>query len=170
MKTKIIGNTYLRDIEKYELKMFFDDDDYIICVKKLVKCREKFIIKNDLVVMDDGYYVFEVLPKGEDYAMRLFLDDKKNPLEYYFDICKNIRIDPTYNIPMYDDLYLDVTYLFGEINILDEDELLDAYKIGEFDENELKYIYKVKDRIIEEIKNKTNKCMNIDYMKYLTNF
>lgn len=71
---------------------------------------------------------------------------------------------------MYDDLYLDVTYLFGEINILDEDELLDAYKKGEFDENELKHIYKVKDRIIEEIKNKTNKCMNIDYMKYLTNF
>ena len=88
----------------------------------------------------------------------------------YFDICKNIRIDPTYNIPMYDDLYLDVTYLFGEINILDEDELLDAYKAGEFDENELKHIYEVKDRIIEEIKNKTNKCMNIDYMKYLTNF
>ena len=24
MKTKIIGNTYLRDIEKYELKMFFE--------------------------------------------------------------------------------------------------------------------------------------------------
>ena len=47
---------------------------------------------------------------------------------------------------------------------------MDAYKIGEFDENELKHIYKVKDRIIEEIKNKTNKCMNIDYMKYLTNF
>ena len=46
MKTKIIGNTYLRDIEKYELKMFFDDDYYIICVKKLVQCREKYIIKN----------------------------------------------------------------------------------------------------------------------------
>lgn len=84
MKTKIIGNTYLRDIEKYELKMFFDDDDYIICVKKLVKCREKFIIKNDLVVMDDGYYVFEVLPKGEDYAMRLFLDNKRESFRILF--------------------------------------------------------------------------------------
>lgn len=166
MKTKVISKTYLRDIEKYEIKIYFEDD-YYISVKKLIKCREKFIIKNNLCVMDDGYYILEILPKNEDYVMRLFLDKNKKPLEYYFDICRNIRIDESYNIPIYDDLYLDVTYLFGEINVLDEDELLNAFRNNELNEKELNEIYAIKDRIIYEIKNNKNKCMNFDYLKYI---
>ena len=34
MKKKIISKTYLRDIEKYELKVYLDLDDYYISVKK----------------------------------------------------------------------------------------------------------------------------------------
>ena len=55
MKTKIMSKTYLRDIEKYELKVYLDLDDYYISVKKLIQCREKFVIYNDITVMDDGY-------------------------------------------------------------------------------------------------------------------
>lgn len=168
MKTKIVSKTYLRDVENYEIKIYFEDEFYI-SVKKLIKCREKFIIADNLCVMDDGYYILEILPKNEEYAMRLFLDRDKKPLEYYFDICRNIRIDEKYNIPMYDDLYLDVTYLFGKVNVLDEDELLEAYKNNEFTEAELNHIYEVKDRLIDEINNNKNKCMNMDYSKYINN-
>lgn len=169
MKTKIISKTYLRDIEKYELKVYLDLDDYYISVKKLIECREKYIIDDNVVVMDDGYYVFEVIPKDKDYAMRLFIDKDKQPLEYYFDICRNARLDSKYNIPMYDDLYLDVTSLFGKINVLDEDELLEAYNMGELTKKELDGIYATKDRLIEEIQNGTNPCMQIDYLRYLDN-
>lgn len=168
MKTKIVSKTYLRDVENYEIKIYFEDEFYI-SIKKLIKCREKFIIADNLCVMDDGYYILEILPKNEEYAMRLFLDRDKKPLEYYFDICRNIRIDEKYNIPMYDDLYLDVTYLFGKVNVLDEDELLEAYKNNEFTEAELNHIYEVKDRLIDEINNNKNKCMNMDYSKYINN-
>ena len=170
MKTKVISNTYLRDIEKYQIKFYLDDDYYYISVKKLISVREKFIIKNGLCVMDDGYYVFEVIPKNENYAMRLFLNQNKKPLEYYFDICKNNRLDPVSKIPCYDDLYLDITYLDGEINILDEDELLEAYESGDVTQDDYNLVYKMRDRLLEEIKNKTNKAMNIDYEKYLKDF
>lgn len=43
MKTKIVSKTYLRDVENYEIKIYFEDEFYI-SVKKLIKCREKFII------------------------------------------------------------------------------------------------------------------------------
>ena len=99
--------------------------------------------------------------------MRLFLDSNKKPLEYYFDICENIRLDEKFHIPMYDDLYLDVTCLFGEINILDEDELLEAYERKEFDNVKLKHIYEVKDKLVKEIQEHTNYYMNKDYTKYL---
>lgn len=170
MKTKIISNTYLRDIDKYQIKLYLDEDNYYISVKKLISVREKFIIKDGLCVMDDGYYVFEVIPKNDNYAMRLFLNQNKEPLEYYFDICKNNRLDPLSKIPCYDDLYLDITYLDGDINILDEDELIDAYESKDISEEEYLLVYKMKDRLLDEINNKTNEAMNIDYMKYLNDF
>lgn len=170
MKTKIITNTYFRDVDKYQIKLYFDDDNHYISVKKLINVRKKFIIKDGLCVMDNGYYILEIIPKNDNYAMRLFLNSNKVPLEYYFDICKNNRIDPVYNVPCYDDLYLDITYLNGYINILDEDELLNAYKIGDISQEDYELVYKMKDRLLDEINNKTNEAMNIDYMKYLNDF
>lgn len=170
MKTKIITNTYLRDVNKYQLKLYLDEEDYYVSVKKLISVREKFIIKDGLCVMDDGYYIFEVIPKNENYAMRLFLNEKKEPLEYYFDICKNSRIDAVTKVPCYDDLYLDITYLDGYINILDENELIEAYQDGDVSKEDYEIVYKMKDRLLEEINNKTNEMMNVDYMKYLNDF
>lgn len=170
MKTKAITNTYLRDIEKYQIKLYIDEEDYYISVKKLISVREKFIIKNDLCVMDDGYYIFEVIPKNDNYAMRLFLTPNKEPLEYYFDICKNNRLDEISKVPCYEDLYLDITYLDGFINILDEDELIEAFKSGDVSKDDYNLVYQMRDRLLEEINNKTNKAMNIDYMKYLSDF
>lgn len=170
MKTKIISNTYLRDVEKYQIKLFLDEDDCWISVKKLIDVREKFIINGGLCVMDNGYYIFEVIPKNENYAMRLFLNEKKEALEYYFDICKNNRLDTLSKVPCYDDLYLDITYLDGKINILDEHELIEAYKYGEITQDDYELVYKVRDMLLDEINNKTNKLMNIDYMKYLDEF
>ena len=170
MKRKIISNTYLRDIEKYQIKLYLDEDDYYICVKKLIDVREKFIIHSGLCVMDNGYYVFEVVPKNKNYAMRLFLDNKKKPLEYYFDITKNNGLDSLTKIPFYDDLYLDITYLDGEINILDEDELLDAFKSGDITKDDLDLVYRTRDLLLDDITNGTNEIMNIDFTKYLNDF
>ena len=170
MKKKIISSTYLRDVEKYQLKLFLDEDDYYVAVKKLIHVTEKFIIKDNLCVMDDGYYVFEVVPKSDNYAMRLFLDNKKKPLEYYFDITKNNGLDSLTKIPFYDDLYLDITYLDGEINILDEDELLDAFKSGDITKDDLDLVYRTRDLLLDDITNGTNEIMNIDFTKYLNDF
>lgn len=170
MKTKIITNTYLRDVDKHQIKLYLDEDNYYISVKKLISVREKFIIKDGLCVMDDGYYIFEVIPKNDNYAMRLFLNSNKEPLEYYFDISKNNRLDSLSKVPMYEDLYLDITYLNSEINILDEDELIEAYESGNISREDYELVRMMKDRLIDEINNKTNEAMNIDYMKYLKEF
>lgn len=166
MKRKYITKTYLRDVSNYELKLYIDDDFYV-CVKKIITVDKKFIISNGLCVMDNGYYVLEVVPKYENYAMRLFLDNNKVPLEYYFDICKNNGLDDLAMVPVYDDLYLDITLCNGAIKILDEDELEEALKNNDITKDDYLLVMNVKNKLLDELRNKTNRFINMDYSKYL---
>ena len=167
MKKKIMTHTYLRDVSQYRIKLFMDIDDCYISVKKLVKVDIPFIIHGDITVMDNNYYVLEVVPKNENYAMRLFLNDKKEPLEYYFDISKNNGIEKNSLVPSYDDLYLDITCMGNMINVIDEDEFFEAYDNGDLSEEDYQLALKVKDKLLEEITNGTNEYMNRNYDKYL---
>ena len=124
MKKKIITNTYLREAEQYTIKLFLNEDDYYISVKKLIHLSEKFIIRDNVIAMDDGYYIMEIIPKKGDYALRLFIDKNKKIVEYYFDIIKESGMDGEYKVPYFVDLYLDITVLHtGRIDILDEDSI-----------------------------------------------
>ena len=172
MKKKVLTNTYLREATKYQIKLFLDEDDLYVSVKKLINLTDKFIIKHGIVAMDNGYYIVEMIPKNDNYALRVFLDDKKNIIEYYFDIIKNSGIDEEYKVPYFNDLYLDITLLkeTGEINVLDEKEFIDAYKQGDINKQDYDIVIKMKKRLLKEIKDGTNKLLNIDLIKYLDNF
>ena len=172
MKKKVLTNTYLREATKYQIKLFLDEEDLYVSVKKLINLTDKFIIKHGIVAMDNGYYIVEMIPKNDNYALRVFLDDNKNIIEYYFDIIKNSGIDEDYKVPYFNDLYLDITLLAktGEINVLDEKEFIDAYKQGDIDKKDYDLVIKMKKRLLKEIKDGTNKLLNIDLSKYLDNF
>lgn len=168
MKKKIITNTYLREAEQYTIKLFLNEDDYYISVKKLIHLSEKFIIRNNVVAMDDGYYIMEIIPKKGNYALRLFIDNNKKIVEYYFDIIKESGIEEEYKVPYFIDLYLDIAVLYtGRIDILDEDELLEAYEKKDITKEEYEIVLKTKEKLLKEIKDNTNKLMKIDYLKYL---
>ena len=168
MKKKIITNTYLREAEQYTIKLFLNEDDYYISVKKLIHLSEKFIIRDNIVAMDDGYYIMEIIPKKGNYALRLFIDNNKRIVEYYFDIIKESGIEEEYKVPYFIDLYLDIAVLYtGRIDILDEDEFLEAYEKKEISKKEYEIVLKTKEKLLKEIKDSTNKLMKIDYLKYL---
>ena len=98
---------------------------------------------------------------------RLFLDNNKVPLEYYFDICKNNGLDDAALVLFYDNLYLDVTVLNDKINILDEDELEIALLENDITSDDYKLAITIKEKLLHEIKTNSNKFMNRDYSKYL---
>ena len=65
-------------------------------------------------------------------------------------------------------MYLDIAVLYtGRIDILDEDELLDAYDKKDITKEEYEIVLKTKEKLLKEIKKDTNKLMKIDYLKYL---
>ena len=172
MKKKVFSNTYLREAEKYQIKFYLDEDDYYVSVKKLVHLTDYFYINNGQVLgMGDGYYIFEVISKYDNYALRIFLDDKKQVVEYYFDIIKESGIDPESKIPYFYDLYLDVVLTpNGEPYVVDEDELEEALNNKDITKEEYDLAIATKDKLLEEIKNGTNKLLNMDYQKYLNDF
>ena len=65
-------------------------------------------------------------------------------------------MDEESSIPYYDDLYLDITITNDEIEIIDEDELENAYHNNLIDTDTYNRAINVKDTLISEIKNIKN--------------
>ena len=103
MRKKLISKTYLRDVNRYKLEIYYDNDDYYLSVKKIISIKEPFILSNGLCIINNGYYIVEVLPKKENYTMRVYFNEKKERLEYYFDISLKNDLDEESRIPYYDD-------------------------------------------------------------------
>lgn len=167
MRKKLISKTYLRGVNEYELKIYFNLENCYVSVKKVLDIDSPFILSNGLCVIDKNYYIMEVIPKNENYSMRVFFNDKKERLEYYFDISLENGIDEESKIPYYDDLYLDVTITDDKVEVLDEDELQEALHNNKISIDDFELANKTKDLLLDEIKNKRNPYINMDLEGYL---
>ncbi|NMA50594.1 MAG: DUF402 domain-containing protein [Mollicutes bacterium] len=166
MKKKLLSKTYLRDVTKYEIKFDLSNDDYYLAVKKLIETKP-FILTNGLKVMDKGYYILELLPKNENYSLRVYFNENKEILEYYIDISLNNGMDEECRIPYYDDLYIDITIVKDKVEVLDEDELEEALQSGLISKEKYELAHKVKNQLLKEIKDKSNKYINMDLKSLL---
>ena len=126
MRRKYSSKIFLDVAKEYEVNIYYDKEDYYVIVKKFKKVIEPFITLKGNCLLDEGYYILEIIPKSENYTIRIFVNDKKEILEYYFDITYKNGLDEESNIPYYDDLYLDIIVKKNKIEILDEDELQEA--------------------------------------------
>lgn len=167
MRKKLISKTYLRDVNRYKLEIYYDNDDYYLSVKKIISIKEPFILSNGLCIINNGYYIVEVLPKKENYTMRVYFNEKKERLEYYFDISLKNDLDEESRIPYYDDLYTDITVTGEKIEVIDEEELKEALEKQKISNDEYDLANKTRDRLLQSIKNKDNKYMNLNLENYL---
>lgn len=167
MRKKLISKTYLRDVDEYILKIDYTNEDYYLAVKQIKKIKEPFILDNGLCLIDNNYYIVEVVPKCENYAMRVYFNENRERLEYYFDISMGNGIDEETKIPYYDDLYTDITIENGRVEVIDEDELLVALNEGKITQEDYDMANDTRDKLLQEIKDKTNKYINLDLESYL---
>ena len=168
MKKKIITKTYLRDVSSYQLRLFYDESkDFVVCSKKIERIKSPFIISNGTVLMDNNYYILEITPLNENYNIRIYFNDKKEVIEYYIDIVKANGIDEDSKTPYYYDLYLDVIIFNDKAYISDENDLERAYQEGKISKEEYDLAYNTANKLLAEIKAKSNKYINLDYSTYL---
>ena len=167
MRKKLISKTYLRDVDKHKLNIYYDKEDYYISVKKIIHTNEPFILPNGVCLIDNDFYIVEVLPKNENYTMRVYFNKQKERVGYYFDISLKNGIDEESNIPYYVDLYIDIAITNGNIEILDEDELEDALKNKEITKKQYDLANDARDILLESINNNNNKFMHLNLESYL---
>ena len=89
---KFLTSTYLKDIEKYKLSIFFEER-YCITVKKIIKIKKPFILKEenmDITIIDNGYYILEFMPFDEKYICRIHIDKTKKIIDRFY-ISYNIK-------------------------------------------------------------------------------
>lgn len=167
MRKKLISKTYLRDVNKYELKIYLNMVDCYIAVKKIVEISKPFILESGEKLIDNGYYIVEILPKNEHYTIRIFLNDKKERISYYCDITKENGLDEDTLIPYYEDLYLDVVFDNKHIEILDENELNEALIKGIISKEDFDLANQTKENLVKSIENETNLYFKMNLDKYL---
>ena len=110
------SKAYLKDVIDFELKIYCKNDEYYFTIKKIVNIKSPFILNemgHDIKLLDNNYYIIEYIPCNKNYFCRLFVDDKKNIKETFYQFTKEQNIKDS--IPYYEkiDVALVKTY-YGE--------------------------------------------------------
>lgn len=166
MKKKLLTKTYLRDVQKHNLKLFVEDDKFVV-VKEIVETNPKFVAMDGVCLIDNGYFIVEVVPKNENYAMRVFLNENQQPIEYYFDVSLENGLDKETKIPYFHDLYVDVIIYKDKIRVVDENELEEAFQNEDITKQQHDLALKIRDVLVKELEQGTNKLKNLSLDKYL---
>lgn len=167
-RRKYIKTTYLRGIQKYEYRFFeVKENKCYISIKKILKMDKPFYTEKGLCLIDQNYYIVEIVPLCEKYCLRIFVNNKKEIILYYFDMTLQNGFDSQKNSLYYDDLYLDVVKQGDNIYVLDEDELTEALESKKINQNEYELAIETKNNLIDSLKDDNNEYVKIDFFSYL---
>lgn len=165
MKRKFANEIKEGKNEYYQKRI---DKDYFkgyIGLVKLKNIEEPWIIEDEDYtgcILDENYEWLEIYPDNEKYAITVMYDDKKNIIEWYFDMIKRSGI--INGIPYIDDLYLDlVIRANGNQRVLDEDELEEALENKDITKEDFDMAHNTMKKIQEKYGN------NLDELLKLTN-
>lgn len=103
-----------------------------ITLLKTVKVKEPLITQygdKKVCIIDNGYMWLQHFPVGKHHSVTTMFDANGEIVQWYIDICLENGVEG--GVPWMDDLFLDIVALpSGEFFLLDEDELVQAYKSG----------------------------------------
>ena len=159
--------------EKRYINKYFNNNDFKgnVSLLEAVKVKEKLVVgENKVVILDDGFQWLEVYPEdNKNIALSVCINNKNEFLEWYFDIAKDSSLTED-GIPYIDDLYLDVILTpTGEIKLIDQEELQEAYDKKEITKEDFELAYKIANNLIKQINGKIKEIIEFTnkYFKLL---
>ena len=147
MKRKYLDETFLRDVEEYQIEKIETPEEYIV-FKHFLKVKEKYEESHtgkNRCLRDNGYYMIEYLPKGKNYTVRSFIDKNKKVLRNYIDLVKKSGIEEETGKLYYDDMYIDIVedIIEGQprIQVRDFTDIEKAQMEGKITQEEVNKVY-----------------------------
>ncbi len=145
--------------KKIEHKIISVTDEYFkgdIYYYNFIEVNNPIIIPNGKCIIDNNYKWIEFYDYSSKIKLTAIYNAKNEIIEWYFDIAREIGKDD--GIPYEDDLYLDVVVTpNGEVLLLDEDELEEAYNKREMTKEEYENAYKQSEQLMNRLKNNKDK-------------
>lgn len=122
----------------------------------LKKVTEPLVVQykeHKVCIADSGYTWFQHFPEGESYTITTVLDQNGEVVQFYIDMCMDHGINEE-EIPWFVDLYLDIVILPDkELFLLDDNELMEAFKKGEITDKDMKLAHETAQKIISKHNN-----------------
>lgn len=135
-----------------------NNEDFIgdIYLNNFKKVDTPYMLENGVCLQDSNYKWLEFYNYNAKVLLTAIYNENNEIIEWYFDIARSIGKEN--NIPYEDDLYLDILVTSnGEIILLDEDELKEAFERLEITKEEYDEAYKIANDLIKKVKGKKEK-------------
>ena len=168
MKRKYLDETFLRDVEEYQIEKIETPEEYIV-FKHFLKVKEKYEESHtgkNRCLRDNGYYMIEYLPKGKNYTVRSFIDKNKKVLRNYIDLVEKSGIEEETGKLYYDDMYIDIVedIIEGQprIQVRDFTDLEKAQIEGKITQEEVNRVYLQMLNLIDDLESGKIKYVKID--------
>lgn len=173
MIRKYLDETYLRDVEEYQIEKVETPEEYIV-FKHFLKVKEKYEESHtgkNRCLRDNGYYMIEYLPKGKNYTVRSFIDKNKKVLRNYIDLVEKSGIEEETGKLYYDDMYIDIVEDIIEgkprIQVRDFTDIEKAQMEGKITQEEVNSAYLQMLNLIDDIEERKIKYLRINPKKRL---
>lgn len=147
----------------------FNNSDFVgdIALIKFNKMNKPYMIENiNLCMANDNYKWLEFYDYNKKYMLTAMYNENNEIIEWYFDIARKIGKEK--GMPYEDDLYLDVVVTpKGDIKLLDEDELKDAFDRFEVNKSDYEKAYNEAKQLMNRLQNNkdTLKIFTDKYLK-----
>ncbi|MCI8384759.1 MAG: GNAT family N-acetyltransferase [Clostridia bacterium] len=130
-----------------------------------IEVEDKLVISNGKCIMDNNYKWLEFYDYNSKVKLTAIYDENNEIIEWYFDIAR--KIGKENSVPFEDDLYLDVVVTSnGDISLLDEDELKEAFDRFEVNKEDYDMAYNEAEQLMNILKDNKEKLKNFTE-KYL---
>lgn len=134
----------------------FSGDIYL---NEFVKMSSPAFLENGLCVRDNNYKWLQFYDDTSKICLTTIYDEKNEIVEWYFDIAREIGKEN--DVPYEDDLYLDVVLKpNGEVTLLDEDELKEAFERMEMTKQEFDKVYEIAKNLMKKLQGNQEKVKN----------
>ncbi len=141
----------------------FFDKECVVGLLILDEVTEPLTLDNNFgkyTIADNGYKWLQIAVSDENYWITAMFDNNDNLVQMYSDVTDGNILEPE---PCFDDLFVDVVLHNGNVYMIDQDDLISAYREGVISTLQYNKAKVVSLRLFDFVKDNKNEIIDYCY-------